>query len=151
MTFQLLHSEFPYIWRKFDFLFYQCVNALLFCLIAGQLTVLFSSMEYRARICKPFKKPRNRFLAWQNRFLASLKGPKHEIFESGFLYTNQTCTGRWLGDWRKKMKFRKLECLFEGFCYEYLIKRTISMRLITKKMQDSPPKKVVWDALGTLF
>ncbi len=23
MTLQLLHSEFPYIWRKFDFLFYQ--------------------------------------------------------------------------------------------------------------------------------
>jgi hypothetical protein len=23
----------------------------------------------------------------------SLKGPKHEIFESGFFYTNQTCTG----------------------------------------------------------
>jgi hypothetical protein len=25
MTLQLLHSEFPYIWRKFDILFYQCV------------------------------------------------------------------------------------------------------------------------------
>ncbi len=24
MTLQLLHSEFPYIWEKFDFLFYQC-------------------------------------------------------------------------------------------------------------------------------
>ncbi len=24
MTLQLLHSEFPYIWGKFDFLFYQC-------------------------------------------------------------------------------------------------------------------------------
>jgi hypothetical protein len=23
-----------------------------------------------------------------------LKGPKHEIFESEFFYTNQTCTGR---------------------------------------------------------
>jgi hypothetical protein len=26
MTLQLLHSEFPYIWGKFDFLFYQCIN-----------------------------------------------------------------------------------------------------------------------------
>ncbi len=24
LTLQLLHSEFPYIWGKFDFLFYQC-------------------------------------------------------------------------------------------------------------------------------
>jgi hypothetical protein len=24
MTLQLLHSEFPYVWGKFDFLFYQC-------------------------------------------------------------------------------------------------------------------------------
>ena len=51
----------------------------------------------------------------------SIKGPKHEIFESGFFYTNQTCTARWLGDWRKNMAFRKLEPLFEGFRYEYLI------------------------------
>ncbi len=28
MTLQLLHSEFPYIWGKFDFLFYQCGSAL---------------------------------------------------------------------------------------------------------------------------
>ncbi len=29
MTLQLLHSEFPYLWGKFDFLFYQCgVNIL---------------------------------------------------------------------------------------------------------------------------
>ncbi len=25
MTLQLLHSEFPYIWGKFDLLFYQCI------------------------------------------------------------------------------------------------------------------------------
>ncbi len=49
------------------------------------------------------------------------------------------------------MKFRKLESLFEGFRYENLIKRMISMRLITKKIQASPPTKVVWDALGTLI
>ncbi len=40
----------------------------------------------------------------------------------------------------KKMKFRKLECLFEGFRYEYLIKHTISMRIITKKI--APKKKL---------
>ncbi len=28
MTLQLLHSEFPYIWGKFDFLFYQCTSWL---------------------------------------------------------------------------------------------------------------------------
>ncbi len=27
MTLQLLHSEFPYIWGNFDFLFYQCIHA----------------------------------------------------------------------------------------------------------------------------
>jgi hypothetical protein len=37
-------------------------------------------------------------------------------------------------DLRKKMTFCKLESLFEGFRYEYLIKRMLSMRLITKKM-----------------
>jgi hypothetical protein len=30
MTLQLLHSEFPYIWGKFDFLFYQCKNLQIF-------------------------------------------------------------------------------------------------------------------------
>ncbi len=29
MTLQLLHSEFPYIWGKFYFLFYQCTDLLL--------------------------------------------------------------------------------------------------------------------------
>ncbi len=28
MTLQLLHSEFPYIWGKLDFLFYQCILTL---------------------------------------------------------------------------------------------------------------------------
>ncbi len=28
MTLQLLHSEFPYIWWKFDFIFYQCMSCL---------------------------------------------------------------------------------------------------------------------------
>ncbi len=69
------------------------------------------------------------------------KGAQAWDIRERIFYTNQTCTGRWLGAWRKKMKFRKLECLFEGFRYEYLIKRTISMRLITKKIWDSPPKK----------
>ncbi len=32
MTLQLLHSEFPYIWGKFDFLFYQCGQ--LYCISA---------------------------------------------------------------------------------------------------------------------
>ncbi len=73
-----------------------------------------------------------------------------DIRERAF-YTNQTCTGGYIGDWReKKMTFRKLEPLFEGFRYEYLFKRMLSMRLITKKFQDSP-KKVVWDALGSLI
>ncbi len=32
MTLQLLHSEVPYIWGKFDILFYQCVFLTLSCL-----------------------------------------------------------------------------------------------------------------------
>ncbi len=52
----------------------------------------------------------------------------------------------------KKMTFRKLEPLFEGFRYEYLIKRMLSMRLITKKkFKRAPNRKIVWDALGTLI
>ncbi len=43
----------------------------------------------------------------------------------------------------KKMTFRKLEPLFEGFRYEYLIKRMLSIRLKTKKSQGSPKQKVV--------
>jgi hypothetical protein len=31
----------------------------------------------------------------------ALKGPKHEIFESEFFYTSQTCTGRRLGTGEK--------------------------------------------------
>ncbi len=31
MTLQLLHSEFPYIWGKFDFLLYQCTTILRDC------------------------------------------------------------------------------------------------------------------------
>ncbi len=42
----------------------------------------------------------------------------------------------------EKMKFCNLECFFEGFRFEYLIKRMISMRLITKKIQDSQKKKL---------
>ncbi len=31
MTMQLFHSEFPYIWGKFDFLFYQCMDTAETC------------------------------------------------------------------------------------------------------------------------
>jgi hypothetical protein len=34
MTLQLLHSEFPYIWGKFDLLFYQCILNACFSLLA---------------------------------------------------------------------------------------------------------------------
>jgi hypothetical protein len=33
------------------------------------------------------------------------------------------------------MTFRKLEPLFEGFCYEYLIKRMLSLRLKVPKCE----------------
>ncbi len=39
MTLQLLHSEFPYIWGKFYFLFYQCVknpSSIATCIISPQ-------------------------------------------------------------------------------------------------------------------
>ncbi len=50
----------------------------------------------------------------------------------------------------KKMKFRKLEPLFEDFRYEYLLKRMLSMRLITKKIS-SPPKKLCAMPWGPLL
>ncbi len=54
-------------------------------------------------------------LCWPGRYMrmdSPLKGPKHEIFESGFFYTNQRLMVKWVGDWQKKLKFRKLESLF---------------------------------------
>ncbi len=51
-----------------------------------------------------------------------------------------------LGTGEKKMIFRKLEPLFEGFRYKYLIKRMLSMRLITKKDQKDPHS--TWSCLG---
>ncbi len=78
-----------------------------------------------------------------------LKGAQAWDIRERIFYTNQrpVRVGD-LGTGEKKMKFRKLECLFEGFWCKYLIKRMISMR---KKIQDSQKKKVVWDALGTLI
>ncbi len=76
-------------------------------------------------------------------FKKVIKGAQAWDIRERVFYTNQTCTSRWLGDWRKKMTFRKLECLFEGFHYEYLIKRMISMCLKTKKIQDSQKKSCV--------
>jgi hypothetical protein len=43
------------------------------------------------------------------------------------------------------------EPFYEDFRCEYLIKRMISMLLITKKFQDRQKTKVVWDALETLM
>ncbi len=74
-------------------------------------------------------------------FSETLKGPKHEIFESGFFTQIRPVRVGVLGTGEKKMKFCKLECLFEGFRYEYLIKRTLSMRLTTKKKFKIAPKK----------
>jgi hypothetical protein len=34
---QLLHSEFPYLWGKFDFLFYQCDALSTFSFEGGKL------------------------------------------------------------------------------------------------------------------
>ena len=49
MTLQLLHSEFPYIWGKFDFLFYQCnfsyfsLNCLSYTILSCPWMCLFYS------------------------------------------------------------------------------------------------------------
>ena len=43
---------------------------------------------------------------------ADLKGPKHEIFESGFFTEIRPVRIGDLGTGEKKMKFRKLESLF---------------------------------------
>jgi hypothetical protein len=64
----------------------------------------------------------------------TLKGPKHEIFESGFFTQIRPVRVYDLGNGEKKITFHKLEPLIEGFCYEYLIKRLLSMRLITQKI-----------------
>ncbi len=80
-----------------------------------------------------------------------LKGAQAWNIREWVFNTNQTCLDN-LGIGEKKMKFRKLECFFEGFRYKYLIKLLISMRLITKKkIQDSPKKKLCENSLGTLI
>jgi hypothetical protein len=63
-----------------------------------------------------------------------VKGAQAWDIRKRFFYTNQKLMVRWLWDWRKKLKFRKLESLLLGFRREILIKHTISMRLITKKI-----------------
>ncbi len=60
------------------------------------------------------------------------RGPKHEIFETEFFYTNHTCMVRWLRDWWKKLIICKCVSCLRGFRGEFLTKRMISMRLITK-------------------
>ncbi len=86
--------------------------------------------------------------------MAVIKGAQaYSIFESVFFLPKSHKSdlyGYMTWGLAKELKFRKLECLFEGFRYEYIIKHMISMHLITKKIQDSQ-KKVVWDALGTLM
>jgi hypothetical protein len=58
-----------------------------------------------------------------------------------FLHKSEAC-GQETSGLAKKLKFRKLESLIKGFLREILMKRTISMRLITKKFQDRPKKKL---------
>ncbi len=45
MTLQLLHSEFPYIWGKFDFLFYQCMLLVFTFLHFSQRMEILDSLE----------------------------------------------------------------------------------------------------------
>ncbi len=49
MTLQLFHSEFPYIWGKFDFLFYQCMVCQLL------LTSCQSERKTERRVPSPLK------------------------------------------------------------------------------------------------
>ncbi len=42
MTLQLLHSEFPYIWGKFDYLFYQCT---MLCPTGAKLSNFINSVH----------------------------------------------------------------------------------------------------------
>ncbi len=47
MTLQLLHYEFPYIWGKFDFLFYQCGERAFYCYGESLLQQAVSSDSFR--------------------------------------------------------------------------------------------------------
>jgi hypothetical protein len=42
--------------------------------LISKLNILQMFAKPRARICRPFKEPRNRFQAWPNRFLESIPG-----------------------------------------------------------------------------
>ncbi len=50
MTLQLLHSEFPYISGKFDFLFYQCI------LINFTYAVSFLTNDYELKYISEIQK-----------------------------------------------------------------------------------------------
>ncbi len=76
--------------------------------------------------------------SWRSRYtilhLSDFKGAQAWDIRERFFYMNPRLMVRWLRDWRKKLKFRKLESFFKGLRRKILIKRTISMRLITKKI-----------------
>ncbi len=47
MTLQLLHPEFPYIWGKFDFLFYQCAMKLFPLWLSMRLDVHIKTVNFQ--------------------------------------------------------------------------------------------------------
>ncbi len=46
----------------------------------GRVTEFRYGIKVRARICKPFKEPRNRFPGWRNRFVSSLNVYKYGLW-----------------------------------------------------------------------
>ncbi len=64
MTLQLLHSEFPYIWGKFDFLFYQCTMS----------DALWLNSEH--------------FYDWREPNLAAMESFLHLDWKLAFIWTN---------------------------------------------------------------
>ncbi len=54
MTLQLLHSEFPYTWGKFYFIFYQCTLAWMLWLAATSTTLLRAGWETPRLTSRPW-------------------------------------------------------------------------------------------------
>jgi hypothetical protein len=89
------------------------VSVTLVPLFGLEIKKVGIGLSYRpASLCSLATQFHNRFPESIPRPIAGLKGAQAWDIRERFFYTNQRLMVRWLWDWRKKLKFRKLESLF---------------------------------------
>jgi hypothetical protein len=82
---------------------------------------------------------------------SGLKGPKHEIFESGFFTKIRPVRVDDLRTGEKKWRFASWSLYLKVFATNTLLSVCSACAKWPKKFRVSPQKKVVWDALGTVI